>query len=1363
MNPNRTGGATSSAAITSKRTAHFRWFLVFVCFFYCFTCGRAYSTIDLNGNGMSDVWESIYGSGLDPNADLNGTGMTNLQKSIAGLSPYISSPLFITSVTNGTGSNLLLNWPSVLGKQYQIQGTASLTSGSWADIGGALAGTGTTMTSTVSRSGSTKFFNVSVTDVYDTGEGALSNWEALQFGLDPTNIYSNGYVDGSGHPLTNYQYVVAALGSMNVVTITATQPTAIIPATNPATSTGLITITRTSTLNAITVYLAVSGSGVAGTDYVGLPVACSFPIGVNTVTIPVVPLAGSIAPPATPIVVSIQPNAAYQVGASGSATVSLYHSPTTIAALTWTQRSDWLNVKTGSTLSTGTASLTGTTAYGDGIHDDTAAIQAAFNYFQINKYGPITTLYFPPGTYKISNTLALNGVMGFSLIGCGRNTTILWSGSAGGAMFNTSWVYNMRYIGLVWEGAGVASCAYEEAPINPTLGVGQGCATHENEQFQNFTVPGTYAYVSGSTMVTSPAPPAGGIVQLYSISGLWIYNCEFYNCNTGVIEAWNVGNELVWQYDGCEFDNCGTGINLGYSASNEIENCHFNQSATIDICNATRAHVSHCTSEGSGSFFADAAFQELQLCIVEDCWVDNWKTSGAACTLYPAGLDTIFDCNFTNPPAGATGAITLPSNYWSKEGPTKLILSNNYAPSFTSGTGIISPSSPSYSVVCVPSGSMGSALTSATQTFLKTSWPQDSTNIIDVTKAPYSANNKFGADATSAIQNAINAAASGSNSGCIVYLPAGKYKISSTLQVSGSNFTIQGSGYLTELCWWGSVSGSNGGDISSGTMMSISSPQNLAITQIKLGVLNNVSGTTGYNGAYPNCDPTTVTGISVTSNRSCSIKFDEIYYFSDYGSNVGGMYPNQFGPGLVLSSLPAGSTVFMGHVRTPLVVTNCGGAQIFGRYLEEGAVSVSGTSPKTGFLGLDFAVINALGSSAMLAPNIFITDNQDFIIGSYYSEQNGNDLSMACGNGVGTGRVTLGKMNSASGNGGQVAGPPTTEINVNNYAGRLFDLGGVSVDEFGLDNIQITQTGTNAVDIILAGSELWLGVSASTSAAANLIETQNWVMGMSGGHPNGVLTSFGNIPTAANLTSMAQGFDHLRQLEAQDLQIMYGFGNVVVNPSAGLDAVNPSPLTTPSYAPAAWLQSGTMVGSSGVRNVTVTGTASPFGPGSNSFYVLDTTGTSAGSRLQFSQVTPVLSATQAAVFSFDFNLDPTATGNDLWLRVYAGANACCYVHLTQGNLSAFINGKDTLLAAVTPGAWYRVQVFLQPPGNGQSNATLQLRQWTGSGPSSAVAYTIDGVPTISTGLNQIYINSPSPGQNIKIYLDNITLTSEFSN
>ena len=65
--------------------------------------------------------------------------------------------------------------------------------------------------------------------------------------------------------------------------------------------------------------------------------------------------------------------------------------------LNWEQRSDWLNVKTGMT-------GIGPTAVGDGVADDTAALQAAFDAVR-GKGSRFSTVYLPPGTYRITQTL----------------------------------------------------------------------------------------------------------------------------------------------------------------------------------------------------------------------------------------------------------------------------------------------------------------------------------------------------------------------------------------------------------------------------------------------------------------------------------------------------------------------------------------------------------------------------------------------------------------------------------------------------------------------------------------------------------------------------------------------------------------------------------------------------------------------------------------------------------------------------------------------------------------------------------------------------------------------------------------------
>ena len=104
--------------------------------------------IDLNGNGMSDIWENIYGGvgTLNPNADADGDGASNLQECIAGTNPFdpTSSPTISAIVHSAT--NVSISMPCALGKMYQLQSTASLLASNltvWTNETSMVARTGT--------------------------------------------------------------------------------------------------------------------------------------------------------------------------------------------------------------------------------------------------------------------------------------------------------------------------------------------------------------------------------------------------------------------------------------------------------------------------------------------------------------------------------------------------------------------------------------------------------------------------------------------------------------------------------------------------------------------------------------------------------------------------------------------------------------------------------------------------------------------------------------------------------------------------------------------------------------------------------------------------------------------------------------------------------------------------------------------------------------------------------------------------------------------------------------------------------------------------------------------------------------------
>jgi hypothetical protein len=99
-------------------------------------------------------------------------------------------------------------------------------------------------------------------------------------------------------------------------------------------------------------------------------------------------------------------------------------------------------------------------AVGDGVTDDTAAIQKALN--ALGSTNP--TLYFPAGTYKITATLTLAGQQYVNIIGQDpANTTIIWAGSSGGTMLYLNGNMYSRFDRLTFNGQGNAAVAIDSS------------------------------------------------------------------------------------------------------------------------------------------------------------------------------------------------------------------------------------------------------------------------------------------------------------------------------------------------------------------------------------------------------------------------------------------------------------------------------------------------------------------------------------------------------------------------------------------------------------------------------------------------------------------------------------------------------------------------------------------------------------------------------------------------------------------------------------------------------------------------------------------------------------------------------------
>ena len=125
-----------------------------------------------------------------------------------------------------------------------------------------------------------------------------------------------------------------------------------------------------------------------------------------------------------------------------------------VPVLDWEVRSDWLNVKTPHLWRQ-------IKAVGDGVADDTAALQVALG--AVPRSGG--TVYLPPGRYRITEPLSFGSYQldsatrpnGFSIIGCGRETTIVWDGPTDQPMFRLTGIVVSRIIGVQFDAAGKAS------------------------------------------------------------------------------------------------------------------------------------------------------------------------------------------------------------------------------------------------------------------------------------------------------------------------------------------------------------------------------------------------------------------------------------------------------------------------------------------------------------------------------------------------------------------------------------------------------------------------------------------------------------------------------------------------------------------------------------------------------------------------------------------------------------------------------------------------------------------------------------------------------------------------------------------
>lgn len=762
-----------------------------------------------------------------------------------------------------------------------------------------------------------------------------------------------------------------------------------------------------------------------------------------------------------------------------------------LPVLNWQQRSDWVNVKTGV--------LPG--AFGDGIHDDTAAIQAALNRLDERFVSGVKTVYFPPGTYRITKTLSLTRRQGVALIGHGRTTRIVWDGPLNQTMFLSNGVTWCRYVGLAWDGAnkaavGVdhASKTYYETRIH-----------YENDAFLNFRSVGIRV----------------GNNQVVPTSDIMFRNCLFQNCNNGI--AFLQWNDFDNDVEGCDFRDCGIAVNCNLG-NVYIRDSHFERSRLEDISLCPHCHsIRRCTSVGSRQFIsvaAPAAFANQVT--VQDCHVDGWTGNRGAMEFGMRGPTTIFDCSFTHGPDTLAPVRLINGDSWAQQ----VIVSNNAAPG---ATAVVDPGLNS-NIAQIPAGTRGPSLSDPAQSLFISSVPVP-TAVLDV-KTQFGAKGDSVTDDTAAITAAVRAAArQGGNA--LVYLPPGEYNVSSPILLTGGGYSVEGSGIMTVVKWSGSPS--------AGPVFSVQDPHDISLKEMEIRAPVSVAciQQTSISNAPSNM---TYDGINVGGSWLGSGT-------GDGGGENGHVHSTIANRGLECIGLPASATVHLVMYSGSAHFTDCSRATILQEFGSDGVLQVDGGHyEKSGFLGV------MCKSNAGNPCDIVVRDNQNLVAANLYTESTQTSLCVS-GDGASVGQpghVTVqGYCNTYD----------AQFITVNNYEGRVTAAGVMRWHSGGSYAPQvhtIAQTGNRPVDVVVLGGLFFVNeLTTHVDLGAKLMIVQNPVAAdatnsFTHNVPN-FLTGFGAPAVAAllqggapaasvpggseALADAAAALDDYRQLGAVDMAI----------------------------------------------------------------------------------------------------------------------------------------------------------------------------------------------------------------------------------
>jgi hypothetical protein len=229
-------------------------------------------------------------------------------------------------------------------------------------------------------------------------------------------------------------------------------------------------------------------------------------------------------------------------------------------------------------------------ATGDGVTDDSAAIQAAVNACFGSPEAPHGTnyflnqvLYFPPGNYKTSAPINFTKLQGARILGAGRFVTTIENSIPGSYVFATNGAGYCHFEGFRLRGAPGTTLFDLNWDGTP------GGAALQSNTFQDIF------FDSGSIGINIGSSGFMGSENLF-LNCFWILNAK-----AGLVTS-NY-NALQNSVVGGNFQTCGTGIWVGVGSVTSVHSVGFQQSVNYDILTSGSVGnamcITGCRSESS--------------------------------------------------------------------------------------------------------------------------------------------------------------------------------------------------------------------------------------------------------------------------------------------------------------------------------------------------------------------------------------------------------------------------------------------------------------------------------------------------------------------------------------------------------------------------------------------------------------------------------------------------------------------------------------------------------------------------------------------------------------------------------------------